>query len=47
MPDAIDDLFRRFGKAFNKADVDADRRLRDRRFRMAPRTPAARRPAAC
>ena len=22
MPDAIDDLFRRFGKAFNKADVD-------------------------
>ena len=23
MPDAIDDLFRRFGKAFNKADVDA------------------------
>lgn len=23
MADAIDDLFRRFGKAFNKADVDA------------------------
>jgi ketosteroid isomerase-like protein len=22
MPDAIDDLFRRFGKAFNKADVE-------------------------
>lgn len=22
MPDAIDDLFRRFGRAFNKADVD-------------------------
>ena len=22
MADAIDDLFRRFGKAFNKADVD-------------------------
>jgi ketosteroid isomerase-like protein len=22
MPDAIDDLFRRFGKAFNKADAD-------------------------
>ena len=22
MPDAIDELFRRFGKAFNKADVE-------------------------
>jgi hypothetical protein len=29
MADAIDDLFRRFGKAFNKADR-GDRRLRDR-----------------